>query len=208
MTPIVGSSNNYPRSQCTWYANERYHQLAGKYVSWSANASGWLSGAQAAGWSTSSSAPAGVPSIIVLQPGVQLADAVFGHVGVVEQINGDGSVITSDLNWGPNAAARAQVSHVTFRRGPGVNFVWAGGGSISTDTRAGTTQLAATAATGSNPLSALSSFLTALGPSFSAWLGNPARIFKMVAGVLLLFVAIILLVAPEAEKVAGAAIGV
>lgn len=128
----VGSQNAYPVHECTWWANERYHQLTGDYVSWAADAHGWLAGAQAAGWEWSA-LPPDVPSIIVLQPGVQLADGTYGHVGVVEHVNADGTVTTSDLNWGPTPAARANVSTVVFHTGPGVDFIWVGGASqIST----------------------------------------------------------------------------
>jgi surface antigen len=195
--------------QCTQYASERYHQLTGFWVPWSANASGWYAGAVSFGWSASGTPPRGIPSIIVLQPFVQLASAL-GHVAVVEQVNGDGTVNTSGLNWGPDAAAKAQIAHVTFRTGPGVSFVWAAGGSIPTNSGAtggtGTTQLAA-AQTGNifSALGALSGFFSSIG-GLSPWLGNPLRLVKMAAGVLLIFAAILLLVAPEAEKVAGAAL--
>src|SRR5579859_2374724 len=127
-TAKIGSFNGYPPSECTWWADERYHQLTGFYVPWAADAHGWLQGAQANGWEWSS-LPPDVPAIIVLQPGVQLADPNYGHVGVVEKVNADGSVTTSDLNWGPDAASRAAVSSVVFRIGPGVDFIWVGGAS-------------------------------------------------------------------------------
>lgn len=148
-TVQAGTSNGYPPGQCTWYADERYHQLTGYYVPWAADAHGWLAGAVAAGWQSSPYPPSGIPSIVVLQAGVQGADVTFGHVGIVEKINPDGSVYTSDLNWGQTAAARSQVTHVTFRLGPGVNFVWAspdataqqGSGNSSTWTAAAATAL-------------------------------------------------------------------
>ncbi len=125
-TAKEGDSNIYPPHECTWWADERYHQLTGFYVPWAADAHGWLAGAMQNGWETSS-LPPDVPSIIVLQPGVQLADIHYGHVGVVEKVNRDGSVTTSDLNWGPDAATKAVVTSVVFHTGPGVNFVWVGG---------------------------------------------------------------------------------
>ncbi len=75
-----------------------------------------------------------MPSIIVLQPGVQLADPHYGHVGVVEKVNADGSVYTSDLNWGPTASAQASVSNVTFHIGSGVDFIWVGGATSNGST--------------------------------------------------------------------------
>jgi surface antigen len=63
-----------------------------------------------------------VPSIIVLQSGVQGA-SYFGHVAVVERINADGSVYTSDYNWYANGGWDT-LSYWTFTPGPGVSFVW------------------------------------------------------------------------------------
>jgi len=122
--PQIGTSNAYPPSECTWWADERYHQLTGAFVPWSANASGWLAGAMASGWGYSALPPSGIASIIVLQPGVQGADTHFGHVGIVESVNPDGSVYTSDLNWGTTPSARAGVQFVTFQLGAGVSFVF------------------------------------------------------------------------------------
>ncbi len=133
-TAKTGSSNGYPPHECTWWADERYHQLTGYYVPWAADAHGWLQGAQQNGWEWSA-IPPDVPCIIVLQPGVQLADVHYGHVGVVEKVNADGSVTTSDLNWGPDAASRAQVSSVVFKTGPGVDFVWVGGANQVTNSK-------------------------------------------------------------------------
>ncbi len=139
---MVAATNIYQdTTQCTWYADERYHTLTGFYVPWAADAHGWLAGAQANGWSWATLPPSGVPSIIVLQPGVQGAEAQYGygHVGVVESINPDGSVTTSDLNWGLTKAAQAQVSTVVFQIGPGVDFVWVDGAQ---DTSSGGNPLA------------------------------------------------------------------
>lgn len=119
MSALNGSANNYPAGQCTQYADERYHQLTGYYVPWSGNAADWSSMALAYGWSVSSRPI--VPSIMVLQPGIQGADPTYGHVAVVESVTGS-SVQTTNLNWGPNYS---QVSSVTFQTGPGVSFVYA-----------------------------------------------------------------------------------
>lgn len=121
MAALNGTANNYPEGQCTRYADERYHTLTGYYVPWSGNAKDWSSLAVGSGW-TVSSRPI-VPSICCLQGGVQGADALYGHVAVVESVNGQ-TVVTSDLNWGPNYS---QVSTVNFVTGPGVSFIYASG---------------------------------------------------------------------------------
>jgi surface antigen len=119
MAALNGQSNNYPEGQCTQYADERYHQLTGYYVPWNGNANEWSIMALAYGW-TVSSKPI-VPSIICLQGGVQGADPTYGHVGIVESVQGQ-TVVTTDLDWGPNYS---QVSTVNFTTGPGVTFIYA-----------------------------------------------------------------------------------
>ena len=121
--PVVtgaGGPNRFAYGQCTFWANERYHALTGYWVPWLGNAYQWAYGAGASGWNVSSSPH--VPSIIVLQPYVQGA-GYFGHVAVVESINADGSVHTSNYNWYSNGGW-ATLSYWDFRPGPGVLFVW------------------------------------------------------------------------------------
>jgi len=118
--PGAGGLNRFAFGQCTYWANMRYHQLTGYWVPWLGNAYEWAYGASASGWIVSSRPI--VPSIIVLQPGVQGA-GYFGHVAVVERINSNGSVYTSDYNWYANGGWDI-LSYVTFTPGPGVVFVW------------------------------------------------------------------------------------
>lgn len=119
--PTTGDANlnRFYYGQCTYWANYRYEQLTGHYVPWLGNAYQWADGAAANGWVVSATPV--VPSIIVLQPGVEGAGG-YGHVAVVESINGDGSVNTSTWNWGANPGAIT--SYVTFTPGAGVSFVY------------------------------------------------------------------------------------
>lgn len=121
-TPIAGSSSGdaFPIGQCTFWADYRYHQLSGYFVPWSGNANAWAYGASMYGWVVSSKPH--VPSIIVLQAYVQGA-SYLGHVAVVERINANGSVVTSNMNWYGNGGFDI-VSDWTFNPGPGVSFVW------------------------------------------------------------------------------------
>ncbi len=117
-----GAYDHFAFGQCTYYASLRYHELKGQWVPWLGNAYQWAYEASGFGWVVSSKPR--VPSIIVLQPGVQGA-GWFGHVAIVESINPDGSVSTSGWNWyGPGGAGWGRLSVVTFRPGPGVSFVW------------------------------------------------------------------------------------
>jgi surface antigen len=121
--PVVGNgagSLNWPVGQCTFWANSRYHQLTGYWVSWSGNADQWAAGARAAGWHVSTSPH--VPSIIVLMPYVQGASG-YGHVAVVESMNGN-TVHTSNMNWYANGGGWDRESFQDFTTGSGVSFVW------------------------------------------------------------------------------------
>jgi len=115
------SANDFPYGQCTYWADFRYHQATGRYVPWRGNAGAWAYGAGQSGWVVSSKPH--VPSIVVLQPGVQGA-GWLGHVAVVERINSDGSVFTSNMNWFSNGGW-GRISYWTFFPGSGVSFVWA-----------------------------------------------------------------------------------
>jgi len=124
----AGSYNVFAQSfsnQCTYWASQRYHAMTGIWVPMTGNAYEWLSEARAAGWMTASAPPRGVPSIICLQGNAgQGVESEFGHVGVVERVNVDGSVFTSDYNWYQNVG-NSVVTYVTFKPGNGVSFIWA-----------------------------------------------------------------------------------
>jgi len=115
----VRHGNPFPYPQCTWWADERYHQLHGVYVPWTTNANAWQWTARAYefGWHVSGRPTVG--SIIDLQPWVQGAYS-SGHVGVVEQVLRNGHVIASSMNWGSNPYA---VSYTEFAPGAGVTFI-------------------------------------------------------------------------------------
>lgn len=110
-------TNPFTPGQCTYWADYEYHHLTGYAVTWSGNASAWADGAYAAGWVVSSQPH--VPSIIVLQPGTQYAGWA-GHVAVVEKLNSDGSVATT--NW--NVVGWGVFSWNNYTPGPGVSFIW------------------------------------------------------------------------------------
>ena len=119
--PGSGNYDGFTYGQCTYWADYLYHQMTGFWVPWSGNAWQWAGGASASGWIVSSTPH--VPSIIVLQGGVQGA-GYYGHVAVVIGINSDGSVHTSNWNWFEYGGGWATTSYMDFRPGPGVSFVW------------------------------------------------------------------------------------
>ncbi len=114
-----GAGNAFPYGACTWYADQRYHDLHGTYVPWTNNANAWQwpQRADDYGWRVSPTPQVG--AIMVLQSGVQGA-SWLGHVAIVEQLEGNGSVIASSMNWGANPWT---VSHWQFHTGPGVTFI-------------------------------------------------------------------------------------
>ncbi|ORX91473.1 hypothetical protein K493DRAFT_355522 [Basidiobolus meristosporus CBS 931.73] len=119
---------NYPlefrfrNGQCTDWADARYAQITGHHISWWGDARLWSSRARSAGWSVSKTPR--VPSIIVIQAGYQGTGGP-GHVAVVERINNDGSVYTSNYNYRFNGNGGPYIkSYGTFRTGNGVDFIW------------------------------------------------------------------------------------
>lgn len=117
--PMQGTANLFPYGQCTWWANQRYYQMHGVYVPWTTNSDAWAWTNQAYNfhWHVSSSPTVG--AIVDLQPWVQGAYGL-GHVAVVEQVLGNGTVIASNMNWG---AYYWEVVDVEFSPGPGVTFI-------------------------------------------------------------------------------------
>lgn len=117
--PVRGRGNYFPYGQCTWWANQRYHQLHGVYVPWlgRSNAWQWTARARQFHWQISSKPLPG--AIINLQPWVQGAYSL-GHVAVVERILANGHVIASNMNWGAHPYA---ITYIEFAPGAGVTFI-------------------------------------------------------------------------------------
>lgn len=120
-------SNSFPQGQCTWWACQRYWQLTGDYIPWSGNAYEWAGNATKFGWSVSGTPQTG--DIVCFQPGVQGADNTFGHVAIVESVNG-GGIYTSNLNYDGN---QSTITDATFQTGTGVSFINNGQGGVSTN---------------------------------------------------------------------------
>ncbi len=117
--PPTGSYNWFPYPWCTWWADNRFHQMHGIYVPWrtQSNAWQWTARAYQFGWRVSSRPTVG--AIINLQPWVQGAYGL-GHVAVVEKVYSDGSVLASNTSWGSNPYA---VVYWHFYQGSGVTFI-------------------------------------------------------------------------------------
>lgn len=93
---FTGGTNFYPGGECTWYAFERRAEL-GKAVSGSwGNASNWAGQASAQGLTVNNTPSVGA---IIQTPANTNGAYGMGHVGVVESVNGDGSITISEMNW-------------------------------------------------------------------------------------------------------------
>jgi surface antigen len=120
VTARVGTSNTYPQGQCTWWASQRYHQLTGIWVGQWGDAHSWTAAAAAAGWVVSTVPTVGC--IICFQPGVQGVDSTYGHVNILEKFNPNGTIYTSNYNWGIPRNTTS-VSYVNLRITPGMNYI-------------------------------------------------------------------------------------
>jgi surface antigen len=78
--------NGYPYGWCTYYAASRRNVPSNL-----GNGGQWLSSAQAHGYSTGSTPQPG--AIIVT------GESWYGHVGIVESVNPDGSAVISEMNY-------------------------------------------------------------------------------------------------------------
>lgn len=89
------SGNSYEFSQCTWWAYTRRHQLGLPVGSYFGNGNQWASSARSLGYWVDNT-PHNVGDIMVFKSGQAGADSYYGHVAIVERINPDGSVTTSE----------------------------------------------------------------------------------------------------------------
>ncbi|WP_415455331.1 CHAP domain-containing protein [Bifidobacterium psychraerophilum] len=89
------SGNAYSFSQCTWWVYLRRHQLGLPVGSHFGDGHQWASSAQALGYWVDNT-PRNVGDIMVFRTGQEGSSSAYGHVAIVEKINADGSVVTSE----------------------------------------------------------------------------------------------------------------
>ena len=93
---VSNSANLYTTGQCTYYAFDRRAELGKPIGSLWGNASNWAYSANQAGFNVDHTPEVG--AVFQSGPGQNGAGA-YGHVGVVESINSNGSVTVSEMNW-------------------------------------------------------------------------------------------------------------
>ncbi len=95
------SGNAYSFSQCTWWVYVRRHELGLPVGSYMGNGNMWANSARALGYWVDNT-PRHVGDIMVFAAGQAGADGYYGHVAIVEQINPDGSIVTSECGASMN----------------------------------------------------------------------------------------------------------
>jgi surface antigen len=103
------TGNSYSFSQCTWWVYIRRHQLGLPVGTHMGNGNMWANSARALGYWVDHQARH-VGDIMVFAAGQDGASPVYGHVAIIEKINPDGSVETSECG----AALQGKTTSRTF----------------------------------------------------------------------------------------------
>ncbi|AMY05537.1 LysM peptidoglycan-binding domain-containing protein [Staphylococcus condimenti] len=90
-TPTFNDQNLYDWGQCTWHAFNRRAETGQPISTYWWNAENWADNARADGFTVNNQPSAG--SIL------QTYEGPVGHVAYVEQVNGDGSILISEMNY-------------------------------------------------------------------------------------------------------------
>jgi len=88
---VSNGSNYYDWGQCTYYAFDRRQQLGKSVGNLWGNANNWASAARQNGYQVNHTPEVGAI--------FQSSAGSYGHVGVVERKNADGSIVVSEMNW-------------------------------------------------------------------------------------------------------------
>ena len=87
--------SSYPFSQCTWWVYNRRHELGLPVGTHYGNGHQWADSARELGYWVDNT-PRNVGDIMVFRQGQEGASSRYGHVAIVEAINPDGSITTSE----------------------------------------------------------------------------------------------------------------
>lgn len=109
--------NAYAWHQCTWWAYERRKQMGIGTPSYLGNGGQWYLNAAKYGLRADHTPQVG--AAISFLPGQAGANRTYGHVGVVEAVYSDGSILISEMNGG-----LAGIGHVCTRTLPNASIYW------------------------------------------------------------------------------------
>ncbi|OXN00603.1 lytic transglycosylase domain-containing protein, partial [Bifidobacterium vansinderenii] len=119
---IAATSTTYELYQCTWWASVRRAQIGKPVDPYMGNGGQWNEKGLALGYSVSGAPRPG--DVIVFEPGVHGSSRVYGHVAVVEQVNGDGSILISQSGTGWMAVVTETISAQSLSQmGSGISFI-------------------------------------------------------------------------------------
>ncbi|XP_022835380.1 uncharacterized protein LOC111362860 [Spodoptera litura] len=90
------SGNSYAAGNCTQFVYNRIIQLGGYVDLDMGNGADWGATGRVRGYEVSNTPKAG--TAVSFAPGVLGADPDYGHVGFVERVNEDGSILISEMN--------------------------------------------------------------------------------------------------------------
>jgi surface antigen len=91
---INQKQNTYPFGQCTWYVKASLGWVGNFW----GNAKDWANSAKKVGYQVTGQPQVG--SVAVFSANLHGADATYGHVAIVEQVNADGTILISEGNTG------------------------------------------------------------------------------------------------------------
>lgn len=119
---IPAKDDHYQVYQCTWWAYERRKNIGRPVTTTMGNAGWWNDTARALGWQVNA-LPA-VGDVICFEPGVHGSSKAYGHVGVVEQVNDDGSILISQSGRKVMSVVTETISKKQIAdMGAGVSFI-------------------------------------------------------------------------------------
>ena len=93
---FAGETNHYVWGWCAWYVFEKRAQIGAPIGGVWGNANDWVSVASSLGYTVNNTPSVG--SIAHSYAGANGAGG-YGHVAVVESVNGDGSITVSEMGW-------------------------------------------------------------------------------------------------------------
>lgn len=109
------AGNRYSYGYCTWYAYNRRAQIGRPIGSFWGNASSWAYAARSAGYLVNQTPAVGA----IMQNGGGL-----GHVAVVEEVRGDGSITVSEMNYYGNGGGWARISYRSLDAGAAAAYTF------------------------------------------------------------------------------------